>query len=397
MNTDMSVIIVGGGIVGASLARALMAHSALHVTLIDAQAAPLHPWPEGWDRRVVALNAASQQWLTQLDIWPRLTRPCPYTEMAVWDGQGTGSLHFSASELHRQTLGHIVENRCVLRALWQALGESEGVTLLPNSRVSALQLPSAQQPLGQVVLDTGQCLKAALILAADGAASPLRHLAGIATRQWDYGHTALVTTVKTERPHGHTAWQRFAAEGPLAFLPLAEPSGCYSSIVWSVHTDYAQQLLALPTGAFCQALTNTFEQRLGQVVWADERLGLPLQQCHAKTYTQPGFALLGDAAHAIHPLAGQGVNLGLADARLMAEEILQALNNGVPLHHPSLLSRYQRGRMSHNLAAMASMEALKRLFEPKSLALAAVRALGMRQLAVWPALKRPLMQLAQGL
>ncbi len=394
---SQAIIVVGGGLVGATTALSLaQSASRTQVTLIDAAPAPAVSLPAGFDPRVVALNTASYNDLQRLGIWPQVSRHCAYQHMKVWDGQGTGSLSFSAADTHSHELGHIVENRLLVLALWRALEQLPNVRLLPHTRVEALQLADRQRSLGEVTLNSGETLAAPLILAADGAQSPLRQLAGIRTRHWSYGQTAIVTSVQTELPHQHTAWQRFDTQGPLAFLPLAEPSQCFSSIVWSLDEAAAQAVMTMDDPTFCQALGRAFEQRLGAVLHTDARVAIPLHQCHAVQYYLPGFALLGDAAHSIHPLAGQGVNLGLADARVLCAEIQRALVRGIPLGHSAILARYQRQRMGHNLAAMAAMEGLKRLFGQRSLGVGLLRNLGIQQVAQWPWLKQQFMRMAQG-
>ena len=215
------------------------------------------------------------------------------------------------------------------------------------------------------------------MIAADGANSAVRRLAGCATREWDYLHHAIVTSVRCEQPHHRTAWQRFTDDGPLAFLPLdRQGDEHWCSIVWSTTPEQATRLMALDDEAFRVELGKAFEHRLGRVEAADPRLCIPLRQRHAKRYVEPGLALIGDAAHTIHPLAGQGVNLGFLDAAVLAEVLLHAHGRGERLADERVLSRFERRRMPHNLGMMAAMEGFQRLFQADPLPLRWLRNAG---------------------
>ncbi|HAB64102.1 MAG TPA: 2-octaprenyl-3-methyl-6-methoxy-1,4-benzoquinol hydroxylase, partial [Pseudomonas sp.] len=312
MQADL--IIVGAGMVGSTLALALQ-DSGLTIKLVDGGPLEVQPFKpsDSFEPRVSALSAASQRILQRVGAWQGIVgrRASPYLDMHVWDGSGTGHIDFSAAAVHADVLGHIVENRVVQDALLEALKSRGSVELKGNARLEQLQ----QNDNGwTLTMDDGQQLSAGLIVAADGANSTVRQLAGCETREWDYLHHAIVTSVRCVEPNQQAAWQRFTDEGPLAFLPLQrEGDAHWCSIVWSVTEVEAQRLMALDDDAFCQALGRAFEYRLGEIVEADPRLCIPLRQRHAKRYVQPGLALIGDAAHTIHPLAGQGVNLGLRD------------------------------------------------------------------------------------
>ena len=246
-------------------------------------------------------------------------------------------------------------------------------------------------------LSNGNEITAALLIAADGAHSKVRELAEFSTREWDYGQQAIITTVRTEQPHEFTAWQRFMHSGPLAFLPLQQQGDAHRcSIVWSAEDALATELMALDDDTFCARLTAAFEARLGKVIHCDKRYAIPLRQRHATTYIQPGIALVGDAAHNIHPLAGQGVNLGLLDVIALAQEIERALLRGIPLADYSILRRYQRQRLAGNLGMMSAMEGFKRLFGNRSLAVNWLRNTGMRQLNSVTAIKKIIINTALG-
>jgi 2-octaprenylphenol hydroxylase len=297
--------------------------------------------------------------------------------MRVWDGSGTGQVHFSAASVHAEVLGHIVENRVVQDALLDALYDVD-LGILPNARLEQLRRSGDDWLL---TLTDGRQLRAPLLIAADGANSAVRRLAGCATREWDYLHHAIVTSVRCAKPHQQTAWQRFTDDGPLAFLPLAgrgaDDAEHWCSIVWSVTPSEAERLMALDDAAFRYALGKAFEWRLGEVLEADPRHSIPLRQRHAKRYVEPGLALIGDAAHTIHPLAGQGVNLGFLDAAVLAEVLMHALERGESLADIRVLSRYERRRMPHNLAMMAAMEGFERLFQADPLPLRWLRNSGL--------------------
>lgn len=392
---EQPIVIVGAGLVGATLALALLQRLPnLPIVIIDPQA-PLSaelPAEGEFDPRVVALNLSSQALLADLGVWTGLSRLCAYEHMQVWDGEGSGSIEFSAREQGDMQLGWIVENDHLLGQLHQKLIAYPQLTWQQDS-VTELQRLDAQW---HIETAAGQNIYTSLILAADGARSLLRTLAGIPVRQWSYGQTALVCRVVSELPHQHTAYQRFSHQGPLAFLPLFPEGGRDCSIVWSLQNDVAEQMLALPDAEFCAALELAFEGRLGLILHCDQRHALPLHQCHAKSYGVPGLTLLGDAAHAIHPLAGQGVNLGLADVTALVDELVRGHQRGLPLCDASIQSRYQRARMPHNLAAMAMMETFKRLFGNANPYLGLVRNLGLSLAGQLPGLKQQFMRLASG-
>ncbi|MNZ45001.1 2-octaprenylphenol hydroxylase [compost metagenome] len=271
-------------------------------------------------------------------------------------------------------LGHIVENRVVQDALLERLHQST-IGLVPGARLEQLRHSGEDWLL---TLADGREIRTPLLVAADGANSAVRRLAGCATREWDYLHHAIVTSVRCEKEHQATAWQRFTDDGPLAFLPLSlEGDRHWCSIVWSTTPEQAERLMALDDDGFCAALGRAFEERLGPVEKADPRLCIPLRQRHAKRYVEPGLALIGDAAHTIHPLAGQGVNLGFLDAATLAEVLLHAHERGERIADERVLSRYERRRMPHNLAMMAAMEGFERLFQADPLPLRWLRNAGL--------------------
>jgi 2-octaprenylphenol hydroxylase len=395
------VIIVGAGIAGSALACAL-GNSGLSVAIIETQKPSLE-WPEqsnsvsGFDPRVSALTVASENFLTQLDVWQVISerRASPYQFMHVWDADGTASIDFSAREVNQSHLGHIVENRIIVTALMQRLNNLSNVQIIAPSSFDRMVDDGDKK---NVLLGDGRCLSAPLIVAADGARSIIREQAGFKTREWDYGHQAIVATVETELGHQQTAWQRFLPAGPLAFLPLNTSDGHtdFCSIVWSTLPQEAEVLMAQDDEAFAASLAMAFEHRLGGIKSVSRRFSFPLRQRHAVDYFKPGVVLVGDAAHTIHPLAGQGINIGLQDVQVLAEELLRAQERQLSVGHPSVLSRYQRRRKGNNLLMMAAMEGFKRLFAEPSLTVRWMRNSGMRWVDKTKPLKNKIVRQAMG-
>ncbi|MBD8596986.1 MULTISPECIES: 2-octaprenyl-3-methyl-6-methoxy-1,4-benzoquinol hydroxylase [Pseudomonas] len=377
METRADLLIVGAGMVGSALALALR-DSGLNILVVDGGPLTVKPFVADapFEARVSALSIASQRILERLGVWDGIVarRVSPYSDMHVWDGSGTGKVHFSASSVHAQVLGHIVENRVVQDALVERLHASD-IGLLADVRLEQMRHSGDDWLL---TLSDGRTLRAPLVVAADGANSTVRRMTGTATREWDYLHHAIVTSVQTADSHRKTAWQRFTDSGPLAFLPLDREGEHWCSIVWSVTPEQSERLMKLDDERFCRELENAFEGRLGPVISVDPRLCVPLRQRHAKRYIAPGLALIGDAAHTIHPLAGQGVNLGFLDAAVLAEVLRGAVERGERLADERVLSRYERRRMPHNLTLMAAMEGFERLFQADALPVRLLRNAGLK-------------------
>lgn len=408
--SGFDIVVIGAGIVGLALARALCGQG-LSLALIDARApdsaplAPLDPESPRFQPRVSALAVASINFLESLGAWHAVSaRACPYEEMHVWDAEGTGSIHFSAADVFQKNLGFIVENAVVTASLERQLDGRSDLHQLRPARVAALRRePGDDGHRHTVELEDGRLLRCRLLIGADGANSVVRKGLAFRTEEWDYGHRAIVTTVRTERSHRYTAWQRFMPSGPLAFLPLVNPASSareeqhWSSIVWSCVPELAEELMALDDAGFAPVLENAFESRLGRIEWVDRRHAFPLRQMHAVDYVEDGVALVGDAAHTIHPLAGQGVNLGLMDAAVLAGVIEDAHARSEDFADLRILSRYQRRRKGPNLGMMALMEGFKRLFESDDLMLRWMRNTGITAVDRLPLLKKELMARAMGL
>ena len=399
------IVVVGAGMVGLACALASVSDLSdpgrdigLKIAVIEAQPEPAKWQPQQFDKRVSALTEASRRILQNLGAWDEIqqTRVSPYNKMHVWDGDGVGKVDFDAADIQQPVLGHIVENSLITTALLHQAQQHPQIELLYGSGVAELSpMEDVESVEGEVEnryrtirLNNDQQLTAKLVIAADGALSTIRTLANIPLKEKAYQHNAIVTTVKTQKEHGLTAWQRFDETGPLAFLPLSKPQSQsepgsdlpdnhYCSIVWSVTPEKTAELLALDDDQFRQALGAAFEYRLGEIEAVESRFHFPLIQRHAEQYVQPGIVLIGDAAHTIHPLAGQGVNLGFLDAAVLAEELQRAVAAQVSPGNLDILKRYQRRRRGDNQMMIYSMMGFKKLFEQSSLPVRWARNRGM--------------------
>ncbi len=409
------IAIVGGGMVGAALGCAC-AERGLSLALIDGQP-PQRTWPAGQvDLRVSALSRASQRILERLGAWPRMVElgVSPYREMQVWDAVGGAEIHFDSADLGEPDLGHIVENRVTRLALWERLeatsglasGHSESTHSAPNhsrSSPSARLELLAPAALAALEIDDQQArlrladqrqLSADLVVGADGRASFVRETLGIGLDAADYAQRAIVAHVEVAHWHRETAWQRFLPTGPLAFLPLAD-GRC--SIVWSADEARAEQLLALDDAGFIAELEVAFDKRLGPILSAGPRAAFPLNRQHARAYVRPRVALVGDAAHGIHPLAGQGVNLGFLDVAALVDAIDHARAKDRSLGSLHILRRYERARRGDNAAMVSAMDLFKRLFGNRNPALVGARTLGIAAAEHLPGVKPLFIRQALGL
>jgi len=358
-NFDYDILIVGAGNVGLALACALQP-SGLRIGLLDQHTPALKSLDaKTYDLRVSAITRASQQILTNIGVWSELARDriAPFYKMHVWDAIGTGSLDFSHPDIDGEVLGHIIENNNLQNALSKKINDFSNINFIAATSLENFSITDQDVT---VHLANGAVVTCGLLVGADGGDSKVRQLAHINVTSWNYGHTALVCNVKTSLPHQHTAWQRFLSTGPLAFLPLADPQ--WSSIVWSTDPDNAANLVNLDPKEFKQTLADAFAYRLGSILEISDRAIFPLKMRHTTHYVKPQLALVGDAAHTIHPLAGQGLNLGLLDAACLAETILNAHAKKHALGSLTTLRRYERWRKSENLTMISFVEAIKRLF-----------------------------------
>ncbi len=372
MQNRFDVVIAGGGMVGAALACAL-GEAGFQVAMVEREP-PSGGWPEDEvDLRVSALTRASQRILQRLGAWPRMEemRVSPYREMRVWDARG-GKIHFDAADIGEPDLGHIVENRVTQLALWESLAKLEAVRAFTPERVKGFK--HHPQDGMRVELASGEVLGGRLLVAAEGATSPIRESAGITSSGWAYDQHAIVATIEVEKHHGEVARQRFMPTGPLALLPIND-GRC--SIVWSTSPDQAERLMALDEAPFCEELTRASARMLGRVTGAGPRAAFPLRLRNADRYVLPGLALVGDAAHGIHPLAGQGVNLGFLDAATLFDVLREAREHRRDLGSMATLRRYERARKTEDMAMLGVMDLFKRTFSNDNLALALIRNLGL--------------------
>ncbi|PCI41006.1 MAG: 2-octaprenyl-3-methyl-6-methoxy-1,4-benzoquinol hydroxylase [Moraxellaceae bacterium] len=400
IESDYDVVIVGGGMVGASVACALLQASetqSLRIAIVEGQAFNFE-FAEGFDPRVSAISLASRKLMEVMDVWPKIAqqRLCPYQRMSVWDAEGTGGVDFSALDMGEVALGHIIENRVVLASLLHKIQQFPSLQWYCPNKLEALNRLDDRWLL---TLANGLECSAKLIIGADGAHSVVRNLCGIDHSEMPYDHRAVVTTIKTERAHECVARQRFMPKGPLAFLPLLDDGGAedYCSVVWSLDSDEAEQILGLEDEAFCEAISRASEHCLGEVVSASKRFSFPLIQRHANQYVRPGVALVGDAAHTIHPLAGQGVNLGFMDAAALVEELNRGVQRGLPIGDLSVLRRYERRRRGPNTLMIQSMRGFKELFAADALPVRWVRNFGLSVTDSVTPLKHHFMAHAMGL
>ncbi|WP_438970794.1 UbiH/UbiF/VisC/COQ6 family ubiquinone biosynthesis hydroxylase [Methylophaga sp.] len=354
MNAQFDIAIVGGGMVGATLALALSKHADFRIALIEAHTPTQLNVDASYELRVSALTRSSESILQNLGVWQYLPekRLSAFTDMKVWESADS-EIHFNSADMGEPWLGHLLENRVLQQTCLDLCKKTANIDVISPAS------PLSYEPF-RLELDNGQHINAKLIIAADGAHSALRQWAKIPFKGWSYQQKGLVCTVTTEHSHQHTAWQRFLTEGPLAFLPLADEH--QSSIVWSLNTDSADRLMDLPETEFIEALNAAYEEKLGKVTAISERAAFPLQLQHAATYIQPGFALVGDAAHTIHPLAGQGVNIGLLDAATLSEVVINAAVHGRDIGSLHTLQKYQRQRRADNVLMQLSMDMFKRVF-----------------------------------
>ena len=389
MSSDnFDVIVSGAGLVGACTALAF-AGKGFRVAIVEAAVPPesIDSSADGYDLRVSAISPRSRGILQQLGVWQQLAdeRVCYYEQMHIWHQHGQASVAFDAVDLARDNLGAIVENRLLQQALYQACkGESRVEWFMPDHIEILLENDTEGVELR---LDSGRCLNAGLLIAADGRHSPTRALAGIDAQSGQYQQTAIVANVDTEYPHCHTAWQRFLSTGPLAFLPLANGQ---SSIVWSCDNDFAAQLANATDDEFCDALGEAFEFKLGRVSGCSARMSFALGWHHCEHWVKDRVLLIGDAAHSVHPLAGQGVNLGFSDIEVLAQ-LVGDRSSSIPQKQ---LRRYERQRKSETWLASSSFSALKWIYGLDQNWINQLRNLGMRVVDETPWFKRILLKKA---
>ncbi len=388
----MHVIILGGGIVGLTAANLLARQRAIEITLITSQL-PESTWNRNaYDPRCSAITRAAQNVFADLGIWDDIVRQRVgvYDKMLVWDQLSNAQVSFNAKDIGEPDLGHIIENRVMQKPLYNMLMQAKNVTIIKATPNKLQQLSACNR----LWLDN-RSIECDLIIGADGANSWLRSAAYIPTIGWDYAQTALVATIRSQFAHANTAMQRFSHDGTLAFLPLDDKY--LSSIVWSTSPDNVQQLMRASHDEFCQQLSNEFAVRLGQLELCGTRLCFPLRMHHAKTYISSRLALIGDAAHGINPLAGQGLNLGILDAHELVAVLRAAIARQRDIGASATLRKYELRRKQHNIAMLSVVETLQRTFITSQPGLAIVRAHGMRLINNMDWVKNSMMRYALGI
>lgn len=393
-----TVLIVGGGPVGLAVAALLMSDRQAHrwtVRLVEPRPAP--DWSEAEvDLRVYALSRASQNVLESAGAWSEIAarRASPYRRMHVWEGDynaSVGALTFDSAQLGEPDLGHIVEDRLIRHCLVELLRAQSDVELEFGTELAGVR---ATADGVEISTQDGRSMTADVLLAADGGASRVRGLLELPVVTVPYGQEAVVAHVATEKPHAETAWQRFLRTGPIALLPLTDGR---SSIVWSTGTDQAQSLLALGDDEFMAQVGVATDHALGAITSVSPRVSFPLRAVHARQYCAQRVALIGDAAHTVHPLAGQGMNLGLLDAAVLVEVLEDALRRGEDPGDLRVLRRYERRQKGRNLKTMLAMDMLHRLFTRAGPLLAPARVSGLTLIDSLAFAKNAFMREALGL
>lgn len=369
---DAEILIVGGGLAGATLAG-LLGQQGIDCIVIDARTEALEQTMTVPDPRTLALTHASRRILQTINTWQRLPdeRIGHFRKIYVWDENGKGEIKFDCEELCETSLGYIVEQTVLQNALDEVLEFIPAVSSYKGETPKAVHWSN-----DAVTVDlNNRSVRAKLLVAADGAHSKTREFAGIAYVKHDYRQTAITCVVKTALPHNNLARQRFLSEGPLAFLPMTDQQQC--GIVWSTSPAYADQLLVMDTEQFNHTLKSAFASTLGEILESGHRACFSLQRAQAERYCKDRIVLVGDAAHSVHPLAGQGANLGLLDAACLAQLLLEARKKNKDLGNIRVLRRYERWRRGENRFMMMVFEVFKYLFENQMTPLPLLRNTGL--------------------
>ncbi|QPQ23847.1 FAD-dependent 2-octaprenylphenol hydroxylase [Lonsdalea populi] len=389
---SFDVVITGGGMVGLALACGLQG-CGLRIAVLEKQPVNAPDFQQDQAPRVSAINAASEQLLRKLGVWETIAaqRISPYNKMSVWDRDSFGSISFNGEETGFSHLGHIIENDVIQQSLWRHAERARDVTLIAPA---ALKQVAWGENEAFITLEDGSMLTARLVVGADGAHSWLRQHADIPLTFWDYGHHALVANIRTQRPHDSVARQVFHGDGMLAFLPLSDPHLC--SIVWSLPPERAQTMLEAPAETFNSQLAAEFDMRLGLCELESERQRFPLTARYARNFAAHRLVLIGDAAHTIHPLAGQGVNLGFMDVAELIAELKRLQSQGKDIGQYLHLRRYERRRKHSAAVMLASMQGFRDLFAGSHPAKKLLRDVGLKLADTLPGIKPTLVRQAMG-
>ncbi len=390
MNEHYDVVIVGGGMVGATLGCGL-GGSALRVAVLEDAPPPAFAPEQPHDLRVSAVSIASASILKTVGAWPGIAsrRFCPFRRMRVWEDRG--DVEFRSEDINEPVLGYIVENRVIQLALLDRLQAFGNVDFLCPVKTRSIDYAPAQSSL---VLEDGRAITCRLLVAADGGYSRVRQAAGMGVHTWDYEQHALVLTVETAYGQQDITWQRFTPAGPLAFLPLDGPN---ASLVWYNTPEEVKRLKALPDEDLLKELQAAFPAALGEITRITSRGSFPLRRQHAQHYTKEGVALIGDAAHMIHPLAGQGVNIGLLDAAALAQVLVAAKQASKDIGAGPVLLEYEKMRRQNNLLMMTTMDLFYRVFGNAHLPMKLLRNLGLGLAERLAPAKKLAMKYAMGL
>ena len=390
MKDVFDVVIVGGGMVGAAVGCGL-GNSALKVAVIEKSMPPAFSADQPHDLRVSALSLASKNILLSVGAWHGVEsrRFCPFRRMRVWET--AGDTEFCSDDIKFSELGYIVENRVTQLALLERLTAFDNVELICPAAIKKISEENDKQ---QIELEDGRLLSAKVLVAADGGQSRIRQEAGIGVSSWDYQQHAMVIYVETDYEQQDITWQHFVPSGPQAFLPL---NGQYASIVWYNSPDEVKRLKTLSEETLLKELMATFPDCLGKINNILAVASFPLKRQHAQQYVKKGIALVGDAAHMINPLAGQGVNIGLLDAAALAQVLIEAEHQGLNISEKSVLQEYERLRRNENLKMMTVMDLLYRVFSNQILPIKVLRNFGLGLAERITPAKNKVMRMAMGL